>query len=92
MNGRHLAGAAILTAVLATGSALVGFDGTTWLAILGLLLGPQLLGHTIFNQVLNQVPATTVAVVVLSEPIAQGCWRSCCSARSHHRCWRSADR
>ena len=64
--------AVLLVVSLATGSALVGFDGTTWLAILGLLLGPQLLGHTIFNQVLNQVPATTVAVVVLSEPIGAG--------------------
>ena len=52
-----------------TQSALVGFDQTTWLAILGLLIGPQLLGHTVFNQVMNAVPATTVSVVVLAEPL-----------------------
>ncbi len=67
------AAAATLAATsLVGGSPLVGFDTTTWLAILGLLVGPQLLGHTIFNQVLNQVPATTVAVVVLSEPVGAG--------------------
>ena len=67
------AAAAVLAVMsLVGGSPLVGFSTTTWLAILGLLVGPQLLGHTIFNQVLNLVPATTVAVVVLSEPIGAG--------------------
>ncbi|HUG83643.1 MAG TPA: DMT family transporter [Euzebya sp.] len=62
-----LAGAALLV-----GSPLGGFDTVTWLVILGLIIGPQLLGHTMFNQVMGVVPATTVAVVVLSEPVGAG--------------------
>ncbi|MEE8599549.1 DMT family transporter [Euzebya tangerina] len=52
------------------GSPLTGFDATTWWAIVGLIVGPQLLGHTVFNQVLGRVPATTVSTVVLIEPLA----------------------
>ncbi|CAN5339210.1 DMT family transporter [soil metagenome] len=59
-------------AAVVSGTPLVGFDGVTWLAILGLVVGPQLLGHTIFNHILGVVPATTVAVVVLSEPVGAG--------------------
>jgi drug/metabolite transporter (DMT)-like permease len=66
------AAVALAAASLAIGSPLVGFDAMTWWAIVGLIVGPQLLGHTIFNQVLGVVPATTVAVVVLSEPIGAG--------------------
>lgn len=51
---------------------LVGFPPATWLAIAGLTIGPQLFGHTVFNLVLDRVPATTVAVVALSEPIGAG--------------------
>lgn len=59
-------------ASLAVASPLAGFDSVTWLAILGLIVGPQLLGHTVFNQVMGVVPATLVAVVVLAEPIVSG--------------------
>lgn len=62
----------LLVAALVFGQPLVGFDAATWWAIVGLLVGPQLLGHTVFNQVLSQVRATTIAVVVLSEPIGAG--------------------
>lgn len=62
----------LLVASLVIGSPLTGFDTVTWLAIAGLIIGPQLLGHTVFNQVMGVVPATVVAVVVLTEPIASG--------------------
>ncbi len=62
----------LLVASFAVGSPVVGFSGATWLAILGLIVGPQLLGHTIFNQAMGMVPATTIAVIVLSEPIGSG--------------------
>jgi drug/metabolite transporter (DMT)-like permease len=48
---------------------LAGYSGGTWLAILGLVVGPQLLGHTIFNALLSTVSATVVAVTVLAEPV-----------------------
>jgi drug/metabolite transporter (DMT)-like permease len=62
-----LAGAALLL-----GSPLAGFDAGTWLAIAGLVAGPQLLGHTTFNLLLSVVPATTIAVIVLAEPVGAG--------------------
>ena len=66
------AAAALLAACLATGSSLGGYTTGTWLAILGLIVGPQLLGHTIFNQLLSAVPPATVAVVALAEPVGAG--------------------
>lgn len=64
-----VAAAALLVASLATGSALWGYTTATWLAIAGLVIGPQLLGHTMFNSLLGAVPPTVIAVVVLAEPI-----------------------
>lgn len=65
--------AALLAAVaLATGTSLGftrAFDTTTWLAIAGLVAGPQLLGHTVFNLVLGRVSATVVAIVIIAEPV-----------------------
>ncbi|HTW90583.1 MAG TPA: DMT family transporter [bacterium] len=48
------------------------FTGYRWQAymFIGLLgLGPQLLGHTSFNWALRYVPAPTVAMAVLGEPV-----------------------
>lgn len=63
----------LLGACLVTGAPLGvvggGYSAGTWLAIAGLIVGPQLLGHTIFNTLLSTVTATTVAVVVLAEPV-----------------------
>ena len=59
----------LLGACLATGTPLLGFSATTWLAILGLVVGPQLLGHTVFNTLLSTVTPTIVSIVVLAEPV-----------------------
>ena len=64
-----VAAVALLIASVATGSALWGYTGATWLAIAAIVVGPQLLGHTIFNSLLVSVPATVIAVVVLAEPV-----------------------
>ena len=64
-----VAAAALLVASLATGSPLWGYSAATWLAIAGIVVGPQLLGHTIFNSLLVAVPPTVIAVVVLAEPV-----------------------
>lgn len=61
----------LLVSVL-TGTSLTGYDGGTWLAIIGIVVGPQLLGHTVFNALLSTIPATTVSIVVLSEPVGAG--------------------
>lgn len=46
-----------------------GYDPRAWLAILGILIGPQLLGHTVFNTLLSTVTATVVALVIVAEPV-----------------------
>ena len=64
-----VAAVALLVASVATGSPLWGYTAGTWVAIAGLVVGPQLLGHTIFNTLLVAVPPTVIAVVVLAEPV-----------------------
>jgi drug/metabolite transporter (DMT)-like permease len=59
----------LLPACLVAGAPLGGYDRVTWLAIGGMVLGPQLLGHTVYNTLLSTVTATTVAVVSLAEPV-----------------------
>ena len=64
-----VAGLVLLPIVVATDSELVGYDGGTWWALFGLLVGPQLLGHTVLNFVLKDFGATTIAVAVMAEPL-----------------------
>lgn len=49
------------------GVRLAGYPGTTWLAIAGLVVGAQLLGHSMFNYALHHITATTVSVLILLE-------------------------
>lgn len=63
---------ALLLTCLALDVPLTGYRPVTWLAILGIVAGPQLLGHTVFNTLLSSVPATVVSIVVLSEPVGAG--------------------
>ena len=58
----------LLLVCLLTGTSLSGYPAQTWLAIGGIVIGPQLLGHTILNFVLRDLDATTVAVAVMAEP------------------------
>lgn len=57
----------ILCAVM--GVALWGYDAQTWWALVALLIGPQLLGHTVLNYVLKDLGATVVAVAIMAEPL-----------------------
>ncbi len=50
-------------------STLLDIPPVGWLLLLGLALGPQLLGHTSFNWALRYLSATFVAVAILGEPI-----------------------
>jgi len=60
--------AAALLAICAIGGVrLVGFDPRTWLAILALAAGAQLLGHSLLNYALHRISATTVSVLILLE-------------------------
>ncbi|MEV6372932.1 DMT family transporter [Micromonospora musae] len=57
----------LLVVCLVGGVPVTGFDGRTWLAILALVAGAQLLGHSMFNYALRRVSATTVSVLILLE-------------------------
>nr|BAL56306.1 hypothetical conserved protein [uncultured Acetothermia bacterium]BAL60152.1 hypothetical conserved protein [Candidatus Acetothermum autotrophicum] len=46
-----------------------GFPHETYLWLVLLALGPQLIGHTSFNWALKHLPASTVAVIILGEPV-----------------------
>ncbi|MFF5174232.1 DMT family transporter [Micromonospora sp. NPDC000089] len=59
--------AILLVVCLVGGVRLHGYDPRTWLAILALVAGAQLLGHSMFNYALHRVSATTVSVLILLE-------------------------
>jgi drug/metabolite transporter (DMT)-like permease len=57
----------LLAVCLAAGVPLGGYPASAWAALVGLTVGAQLLGHSMFNFALRQVSATTVSVVILLE-------------------------
>ena len=52
-----------------SGTELSGFSTKTYLWLLLLALGPQVLGHTSLNWALGYLGATVVAVAVMAEPV-----------------------
>ncbi|MBG0569137.1 DMT family transporter [Actinoplanes sp. NEAU-A11] len=57
----------LLIGCVAGGVDLAGYDQQTWLAILAIVVGAQLLGHSMFNYALHHTSATTVSVLILLE-------------------------
>jgi drug/metabolite transporter (DMT)-like permease len=57
----------LLVVCLVGGVRLGGYDHRTWAAILALVAGAQLLGHSMFNYALQRTSATTVSVLILLE-------------------------
>jgi drug/metabolite transporter (DMT)-like permease len=49
------------------GQPLAGYDGGTWLALVAIVVGPQLLGHTLVNRVLRTTSPMVVSVAILFE-------------------------
>lgn len=70
-SGVVYASASVVLAVVCVvaGAPLWGYTTTQWLALAGLVAGPQLLGHTVFNTLMSSVPATVVSIAVLAEPV-----------------------
>jgi len=64
-----VAAIALLPTVLVAGQHLTGFDGRTWLCLAAITIGPQLLGHSVFNRLLRTVGPTIVSVAILGEII-----------------------
>jgi drug/metabolite transporter (DMT)-like permease len=57
----------LLAGCLAGGVQIWGFSGMSWLQLLALTVGAQLLGHSVFNVVLRTTSATVVSLVLLLE-------------------------
>jgi drug/metabolite transporter (DMT)-like permease len=57
----------LLVVCLSAGIDLTGYNGRTWAAILAIVAGAQLLGHSMFNYALQHTSATTVSVLILLE-------------------------
>jgi drug/metabolite transporter (DMT)-like permease len=55
--------------VVAAGRPLSGFPAKTWLLFALMAIGPQFLGHTVFNYLLAEVETSVVAIAVTAEPI-----------------------
>ena len=61
------ASAVLLVVCLVSTQELGGYDEDTWLAIAGMVIGAQLLGHTLVNVVLRSISPTAVSVAILFE-------------------------
>jgi len=61
--------AGVLLGVLAVGGRqdVTGFEAKTWILLLAMTAGPQLLGHSVFNRVLPALGSTVVSVAILLE-------------------------
>ena len=56
-----------LPMALIAGNEIFAFDRNEWLILLGLILGAQLLGHTMFNSALKRVSPAIVSLIVFFE-------------------------
>lgn len=63
------AGVVLLLWMTLAGQSLFGLSPLVYLLLLGLAIGPQLLGHTAFNWAIKYLSATFVTVAILGEPI-----------------------
>lgn len=59
----------LLFVVIPRGENLTDYSSQTWWAMAGLIVGPQLLGHTFINFALRAIDATRVSVAIMAEPI-----------------------
>jgi len=56
-----------LPMALIAGNEIFSFEQNEWLILLGLILGAQLLGHTMFNSALKRVSPAVVSLIVFFE-------------------------
>jgi len=63
------AAGALLPVALLSGDRVWGYGWETWLWLLAITVGPQILGHTVFNWALRYVEASVISGTVLAEPV-----------------------
>ncbi len=59
----------LLPFCIIAGTPFSGYGEQTWWALAGVIVGPQLFGHTVINQVLSDIDATSVSATVMAEPV-----------------------
>lgn len=59
----------LLVAAIGYGFTTLPASGMTWLVLIGLALGPQLLGHTSINYAMRHLSALLVTIALLGEPV-----------------------
>lgn len=64
-----VASATLVVVVAVTGSPWMPWQGTEWLAVAGMVIGPQLVGHFLIQTLLSDIPPVVVSTAVLAEPI-----------------------
>lgn len=64
-----IAGFVLVVSTALQSRAFLGYSTMTYLVMILLALGPQLIGHSSFNWALRYLRAPTVAVIILGEPI-----------------------
>ena len=62
-----VAAAGLLVVSLAAHQRLTGYSARTWLCLVAITVGPQLLGHSVFNRVVRTVGPTVVSVSIVAE-------------------------
>lgn len=60
---------ALLPVALLFEVRLWGYSGETWLWLWAITLGPQIMGHTVFNWALRYVEASVISATILAEPV-----------------------
>jgi drug/metabolite transporter (DMT)-like permease len=64
----YVAASVVLLAIcLVGGQPIAGYEAGTWWAIVGLTVGAQLLGHSVFSRVLKTTSPTVVSISILFE-------------------------
>jgi drug/metabolite transporter (DMT)-like permease len=59
----------LLVAAIPLDVRLWGYSGETWFWIWAITLGPQIMGHTVFNWALRYVEASIISGTILAEPV-----------------------
>ncbi|HKA68471.1 MAG TPA: DMT family transporter [Actinomycetes bacterium] len=57
----------LLAVCLAGRQSLTGYSGRDWVLLLAITIGPQLLGHSLFNSLLRTTSPTVISLVLLFE-------------------------
>jgi len=59
----------LLGPALLLDAKLWGYSGETWFWLAAITLGPQIMGHTVFNWALRYVEASMISATILAEPV-----------------------